>query len=365
MKFLVNKNILIISPEPWGKSMLSKHHYAVQLAKLGNRVWFLQINKAHASSESGVDGLSVLADKYSIRGIRYFPAPLRKLMMRRQIQKMIDDVGTNFDLIWSFDNSRFFDLDCFPNAFRIHHMMDYHVDYQNKIASRTADLCLGVTDGIVSKLLKYNPRSFFINHGYTPVDCGRKFLPPAKEKVKALYTGNLLMVYVNWPWLKALVKNNPDVHFYMAGSYDVGNLNPALNRKTRKEVDEISQSPNVSLLGECSPVEIQGYMLDADILYFAYRSNEFPEILANSHKIMAYLGSGKPVVCHHIKQYASPDPLLYMSSTLEEYLETFERIKRNLALYNSDELINKRKAWAMDNTYLRQIERIDQLITTP
>ncbi len=35
------KTILLISPESWGKSFVSKHHYAVELAKKGNIVYFL------------------------------------------------------------------------------------------------------------------------------------------------------------------------------------------------------------------------------------------------------------------------------------------------------------------------------------
>jgi energy-coupling factor transporter ATP-binding protein EcfA2 len=42
MNFLKGKNILVISPEAWGKSKLSKHHYALTLAAIGNKVWFLQ-----------------------------------------------------------------------------------------------------------------------------------------------------------------------------------------------------------------------------------------------------------------------------------------------------------------------------------
>ncbi len=38
---LDNKVILIISPQAWGKMFLSKHHYAIELAKLGNEVYFL------------------------------------------------------------------------------------------------------------------------------------------------------------------------------------------------------------------------------------------------------------------------------------------------------------------------------------
>src|SRR5437868_11837462 len=35
------KVIYIISHEKWGKMLLSKHHYAIELAKLGNRVYFV------------------------------------------------------------------------------------------------------------------------------------------------------------------------------------------------------------------------------------------------------------------------------------------------------------------------------------
>ena len=41
MDSLRNKTILIISPQAWGKMFLSKHHYAIELAKRGNAVYFL------------------------------------------------------------------------------------------------------------------------------------------------------------------------------------------------------------------------------------------------------------------------------------------------------------------------------------
>ena len=37
---LKNKTILIISPERWGTNFVSKHHYALELAK-NNNVYFL------------------------------------------------------------------------------------------------------------------------------------------------------------------------------------------------------------------------------------------------------------------------------------------------------------------------------------
>ena len=38
---LRGKKILIISPQHWGKMFLAKHHYAIELAKRGNEVYFL------------------------------------------------------------------------------------------------------------------------------------------------------------------------------------------------------------------------------------------------------------------------------------------------------------------------------------
>jgi len=41
MKFLRNKKVLVLSPQSWGKMRISKHHYALKLAALGNEVCFV------------------------------------------------------------------------------------------------------------------------------------------------------------------------------------------------------------------------------------------------------------------------------------------------------------------------------------
>ena len=39
--FLTNKTIIIISQLDWGDMFISKHHYAVELSKLGNTVYYM------------------------------------------------------------------------------------------------------------------------------------------------------------------------------------------------------------------------------------------------------------------------------------------------------------------------------------
>ena len=51
---LHNKTILLISPQSWGTMFLSKHHYAIELARRGNTVYFLNppLQKNRAQQES-------------------------------------------------------------------------------------------------------------------------------------------------------------------------------------------------------------------------------------------------------------------------------------------------------------------------
>jgi hypothetical protein len=46
----------------------------------------------------------------------------------------------------------------------------------------------------------------------------------------------------------------------------------------------------------------------------------------------------------------------------QEFANTFTEICKHMAMYNAPDLSEKRKAIAADNTYVRQIERIEEKI---
>lgn len=353
----------MISPEAWGKSMLSKHHYAIELTKTGNRVWFLQPPKNQITQNFTVPpNIYLLDDHYTLPGLRHLPTRIRKAVFKNRIQKLERDTNVQFDIIWNFDNSRFFDLDCFKCNFTIHHRMDYHYNYQNERASASADVCLGVTSEIVDSMRVHNPHSYFVQHGHAEIHKSEVLLPKNSDKTRALYVGNLLIPFINWEWMQALISSQPEVNFYFVGSYDKGNLNNQVNPNRLKEVEKIGAQPNVILLGERSPSEIRSFFDQVDILFAAYDAEKHPKVLANSHKIMEYLGSGKPIICNQMNEYRDHHDLLYMVSSKNEFLAQFDWVRRHPDLVNSQELKTKRLAFASENSYANQVKRIDDIL---
>ena len=81
MKF-ENLNILLISPNYWGTMFVSKHWYAIELAKRGNNVYFLEPprNKQPFQIELLKEYSSLYIVRYATfqRGIKFLPKFLSK-----------------------------------------------------------------------------------------------------------------------------------------------------------------------------------------------------------------------------------------------------------------------------------------------
>ncbi|NJO25249.1 MAG: hypothetical protein HC867_04930 [Bacteroidia bacterium] len=123
MTYLENKRILILSPQAWGTMFLSKHHYAVELAKKGNTVYFLnppdeghqQIKSVHIEEIKGYDTLYLVTHRlffpYNIkfRFISFF-----HFLMKWQVKKILKAIGKPVDIIWSFDLGNIYPFSLFP-----------------------------------------------------------------------------------------------------------------------------------------------------------------------------------------------------------------------------------------------------------
>ena len=351
---LKGKNILIISPQPWNHIFVSKHHYAVYLSRRGNKVFFLNppTNK-FSISVTEYDNLWVLDYFPFVKGIRFMPSFIQKRLLKAKLNQLQEKIGVDIDIVWSFDDSVFYDLSVLPeDILKIYHNVDLNQNFQFEKAAGTADICFGVGQPIVNRLKKYNINSHFINHGFnnSSVLTSSKILSNING-VKAFYAGNLDSKYLDWDTLKCVIKNNEDVRFLFAGKWD--------NEEIRCKI--LAQK-NVQYLGVLPASQLNEFYKASDVLLLCYKYGVEPEQLSNSHKLMEYLGAGKVIVASWTSEYRNQQDLILMSQEVEDYPLLFKKAIHNLGFYNSPELVNKRISFANDNTYEKQLSRIEGLI---
>ncbi len=121
--------ILIISPEPWEGHFVSKHHYACELARRGHRVLFYGPPEAMGTMrlEPVTDAhgdLLVLRAPRVAQGLRFLPSPLRRALEARWLGKVEQLAGARIDVVWNFENSRFFDMNFAGKRLTIYQQVD-------------------------------------------------------------------------------------------------------------------------------------------------------------------------------------------------------------------------------------------------
>jgi hypothetical protein len=351
---LTRRKILLISPQRWDDIYVSKHHYAMELARRSNIVCFLNPPSGRYSiSKTCFENIFSLDYPGYMTGLRFFPGFLQRYLMRCVLRRLEKITGLRFDIIWSFDNSVFFDFDAFkPDALKICHIVDLNQDFHFSTSAMTADLCMSTNRHVVDKFKRINVNSFFINHGlaikHAPVD--RPNLP-GMNHIKVGYAGNLDIPYLDWSLLNRLHDENPQVDIILAG--------PWKNRPKR-----VLSNKNHYYLGVLSDRELMSFYSQVDVLIICYLADEFPDQLANPHKMMEYLGSGKAVCATFTSEYSglARNGMFLMSQTNAEYPELFKKCIQDLDFWNSKELSERRVEFAKQHSYEQQLEAIEGLI---
>ncbi len=360
----INKTILIISPEAWGISFVSKHHYAQELAKKGNKVYFLNPPSDKNELLKISDNLHVINYKNIFRGSNKLPIFLKNIVHKWQIKRIYKLIKLDkIDIIWSFDPFRFQNLNLWQATKKIYHSVDIHAtDLEYEIAN-SADLVLANTDNILTKLKNINRPKYKINHGLAAhflQEIGDNFeLAGRPARIKVGYVGNLFMQAIDKNSCLELIKNNPNIDFYFIGA----NKSAENNLSTRQSSDfitELDTQNNVILLGAKPSAELPAIMQNFDLFLFCYQDN--PPIIDNPHKILEYLSTGKTIVATYIDEYKDKTNLLQMCKKNSELLALFQKTVENLDYYNSNETQTLRKNYAIENTYSNQIKKIESLL---
>lgn len=350
--------ILLISPEPWDAHAVSKHHYARTLASQGHRVLFLdppdpgrrQLTLESIPAHPGV--VRVCAPRVA-PGLRRMPGALRRWLEHRWLRRLERLAGCRIEVIWLFENSRFYDLRFAGSRLKIYHQVDLNQDFYPGIAALTADICFCTSELIRRRLLPHNPRTYFIHHGApSPAPLVRAHshdVSVQTREIHAAYVGNLAIPYLDWEVLIAVIQQHPQVQFHLIGGFNA-HSHPS---------NSFEQLVNVKWWGKVDGSAIPALLEQMDILLMCY-SQAYQEQVSNPHKLMEYLASGRTVVATFTEEYSQYQDLLVMSKpgSNAAYPGLFDRVLGQLSVYNSPERMAARRAFAAAHTYPRQLERI-------
>jgi len=351
---LKHQTILLISPEPWDHMFISKHHYAVHLAERNNQVYFLNPpGKRYEVQETAHENLWTVFYPGFRRGLRLLPGLLQRKNILDVFLKLERLCKNQFDIVWSFDNSVFFDFNALPDrVLSISHIVDLNQDFQFKKSTATAAVCFSNTQYILAKQRIYNQQSFFIHHGYNFKSIEpENYTFAGQGKIKVCYAGNLALKYMDWELIEGLIRNNPEIDFYFAGSGD-----------HQEDFQRVLANRNVYYEGLLTGERLQAFYSTADVLLILYQYRKYKEQLANPHKMMDYLGSGKMVVATWTSEYEQlhKEELIRMYKDPIPFENGLKEVASNLKKWNSVELQQQRKQYAEANSYDQQLNNIEE-----
>jgi glycosyltransferase involved in cell wall biosynthesis len=374
MRLLANRAILLIAPQPWNHLQISKHCYAIELARRGNTVYFLEPPAAGLGRRMSVNqvgdnpGISVISYQlWFPMLLRFHARPLFDWLMRRQIRRILNAIGRPIDVVWCFEFNLFPDLRIFGAPLRVFHPVDpLSAPHQVRVG-RSASAIFSVSEDILANFRDIEVPAWFINHGLS-----RSFAEVARSSlglttrtgdvIRVGYSGNLTRPPLNRAVLEQMITENPSVEFHFWGPTEVPqSYPPDIGNEIRRFTSFLDCAPNVQLHGSVSPEELANQLQQMDCLVLSYSIDHRESDRSNSHKILEYLSTGKVIVSSRLSTYVPRAGLLRMpddgdDSQLPALMrDTLARLEEFNAVNRQDE----RRMFALDNTYERQLDRIE------
>ena len=371
-----NKRILILSPQSWGKMHLSKHHYAIELARAGNVVYFLNPPEMKATSFPGRFRVynSSTENLFLIEHRLYFPYRIKfhaigifHWLMHFHIRQLLRTLKQPFDIIWSFDLGNLYPFRLFGSRpLKLFHPVDEPLNKTAIDSAAGAQIIFSVTKEILAKYEHLKLPSYFINHGVS----GNFFQHQKQTNEKHVcvgFSGNLTRSDIDRPVLLTIIQQHPSVEFHFWGSYNIhqSNISGTDDKATRDFIQQLEKLPNVFLHGPVPSAELAKQIHEMDAFLICYDVQRDQSKGTNYHKIMEYLSTGKVIVSNNVTTYQHQPDLVKMVSQREHndrLPELFDEVIRRLPVYNSPELQSKRIAYANDNLYPKQVERIGDIL---
>lgn len=350
MSLFEGKKILLISPQEWDHIPVSKHHYAKELIELGATVYFLE-PPIHSGFGKKLLRRKIQDNLYAIRiilpgiGRLKFHIPrLYFFFLEKGIKRLIRMLGP-FDIVWNFDNGNYFKWPGkFGDAIKIFHPVDKVNSFWN---IQDYDIVFSVSEEILNSV--NHTQKFFVQHGLSRDFTNIQTDVTSDNKGSGRrvgYMGNILHPSFNLNWFKRLTSDLPQMEFNVWGT----------SGHSDSQLFEIRNRENVIFHGVLTGKELFENLRQMDALLLMYKESTIYK-MDNSHKLIEYLSTGRPVISTPLSYYKNLD----LFSQSMEYGQYKQHLLDALDL-DPGYTNMKGVEYALEHTYTKQIQRIEKCL---
>ena len=366
------KVILLISPQSWGNMYIAKHHYAIELAKANNIVYFLNPpQKWKLKSKVEIVPIANIKNLLVINHDLFFPYQIKfkwiglfHFLMRFHTRKILKTINKKIDIVWNFDLGNYYPFNFFPeDAFKIFMPIDEPTNKQAILAANGCQIIFSVSHEILHKYHHHKVPKHFIHHGLSDEFKDSPKLNFVKDnKIRVGLSGNWLRTDVDHVTLLKIIKENRDIIFEFWGSYQQkdSNIGGGSDKEVQSFIQELKSSINVIMHGAVHPKNLAQEFQRMDAFLVCYDIEKDQSKGTNYHKIMEYLSTGKVIISNNITTYQNIN-LIEMTNSRQnndDLPQLFKTVINNLEIYNNISNSQKRNEFAYNNSYKSKIQVI-------
>jgi hypothetical protein len=305
----------VVSPQNWGKLFISKHHYAIELAKLGHLVYFIEppIETRFFSLpkiqiiDTEYPNLKVVKSKLFFSFyFKFHLAFIHNLLICVHRKLLLYKLGTP-SLVLSFDLVNNFPLEGI-NCKRIFFAADEPRADKKLKSANGADLIVSVSQHILDIYQRVYPntKKLLLNHGVADeffLDFSSE--PKKYQGINVGLSGNFMFNDIDYPTLMEIIKQNQEVnfHFYGPTKIEESNIGADLPEIYSTFYDLICLSNNVTLHGVINKLDLAKELNQMDAFLICYHPDKGQSSGSNSHKILEYLSTGKVIISSNFSHY--------------------------------------------------------------
>jgi hypothetical protein len=306
--------VLVISPQHWGTLRVTKHHYAIELTKLGHEVYFLEPlepnwkigRTSFTQKTTEYTNLKVLSHTIvAPYNLKFHAKKFFDFFMKRHINKMEKRIG-RFDLVWSFDLTDAIPLKYFNANQKIFFAADWPQNKDAIKAAESADLLVSVAQEILDQYPEKH-KNLLVSHGVAQCFIDASKIPFVKfdEQFRIGMSGNFLRLDIDRPVLLDIIRSFPDILFEFFGAFEPknSNLGGANDPDTITFVEALKAAPNVLLHGMLAPEKLALELRRMDAFLICYDVEKDQSRGTNYHKVSEYLVYGRPILSNYVSAY--------------------------------------------------------------